>query len=175
MIKRAGGGCKTWQVGTDLSLFIQRCSKLLLTLSDIAKFVKVCARCLVLKLQILLIDPSTSINRPLFMISSRRIDTPYFSPDTCLVEMWGFVPELKVTCSLWCCPPPWSIVVPAHQPWLILMRLTEPRPLSVLQLFRKGIIKLEDWRAPYRVRKVKGSVSGFFSRKGQRFYVTALS
>lgn len=99
------------------------------------------------------------------MISSRRIDSQYFRSDTRLMEMWGFMAELKVMYSLWCCPllthPPWSIVVPAHQSWLILMRLTEPRPLSVLELFRKGIIKLEDWRAPHCVRKLKGSLSFF--------------
>lgn len=99
------------------------------------------------------------------MILSWKIGSPYFRPDMRLVQTWGFIAELKVMYSLWCCPPltylPWSIVVPAHQPGLILMRLTEPRPLSVLELFRKGIIKLEDWRAPYCVRKVKGSVSFF--------------
>lgn len=107
------------------------------------------------------------------MISWQRIDSQYFRPDTWLMEMWGFIAELKVMCSLWCCPPlthpPWSIVVPAHLPWLILMRLTEPRPLSAPELFRKGIIKLEDWRAPYCVRKVKGSVSGFFLWKVSAF------
>jgi len=120
------------------------------------KFVKVYAYWMVLKLLILLIDPTLihyhTIHQGLFMILSWEIDSS-FSPSMhkalnvwirCKIEGYVFFMVR------------WSIVTSACLQWPILMREMRPNSVSWEKSLKKRIIKLDNRHMEDCVREVNG-------------------